>query len=297
MANYNTGLYVEEAINSIIRQTYDNWELIIVDDASTDGSKEIIKRIKDDRIILLENEKNVGLAASLNRGIKEAHNPDYLVRFDSDDISIRNRIEKQIEYMEYHKDVAVVGSNMSIFFEDGRPDVVTHFFEQSDWLMCNIPFSSPLPHPTWVIRVDAFKDGVAYNEDCGIAEDYDFMFRLFRAGGIIACINEPLVRYRVRSSSSSHDGKTVNPYTLAHQIKVAEWLGVKGGERIVRPINICKYGENHSFSNYIKCVRYCFLLLHANHKKKCFNNKAFLYALIRQIYGATRCVLLKEYGD
>ena len=99
MPSYNTGKFIGETINSVIDQTYINWELIIVDDCSSDNTDEIIKNIKDSRIVYLKNEKNMGAAVSRNRALREAKGK-WIAFLDSDDLWKENKLEKQIKFMK-----------------------------------------------------------------------------------------------------------------------------------------------------------------------------------------------------
>jgi glycosyltransferase involved in cell wall biosynthesis len=106
MPVYNGSKHLSDAVDSILTQTYTNFEFLIIDDASTDNSFEILKSYKDDRIRLIKNEKNIGLSASLNKGLNLALGK-YIARMDQDDISLPNRLEKQIEYFKEHNDICV----------------------------------------------------------------------------------------------------------------------------------------------------------------------------------------------
>ena len=99
MPSYNTGKFIGEAINSVIDQTYINWELIIVDDCSSDNTDKIVKNIKDSRIVYLKNEKNMGAAVSRNRALREAKGK-WIAFLDSDDLWKENKLEKQIKFMK-----------------------------------------------------------------------------------------------------------------------------------------------------------------------------------------------------
>ena len=99
MPSYNTGQFMSDSINSVLSQTYQNWELIIIDDCSTDNSIEIIKSYKDPRIKLLRNEKNSGAAISRNYGLREAKGR-YIAFLDSDDIWLPNKLDEQITFMK-----------------------------------------------------------------------------------------------------------------------------------------------------------------------------------------------------
>lgn len=99
MPSYNTGKFIKETINSVIAQTYSNWELIIVDDCSTDNTDEIVKSINDNRIIYLKNETNSGAAISRNKALREAKGR-WIAFLDSDDLWKNDKLEKQIKFMK-----------------------------------------------------------------------------------------------------------------------------------------------------------------------------------------------------
>ena len=99
MPSYNTGKFIKETINSVLNQTYNNWELIIVDDCSTDDTEEIVNAIKDNRIKFLKNSTNSGAAISRNKAIKEAKGK-WIAFLDSDDLWKKEKLEKQIRFME-----------------------------------------------------------------------------------------------------------------------------------------------------------------------------------------------------
>ena len=111
MSVYNASKFLNEAIESILNQTYKNFEFIIIDDGSTDNSTQIIEKYKkiDERIVFIENEKNVGLTKNLNKAIKLSTS-DYIARMDADDISDVKRLEKQIKFLQENKDISIVGS-------------------------------------------------------------------------------------------------------------------------------------------------------------------------------------------
>ena len=120
MSNYNTPInYLKESIDSVLNQTYSNFEFIIIDDGSTDDSLKFIKSYDDPRIKLIVNEENIGLTKSLNKGLKAAQG-EFIARMDSDDICYPERFEKQIEYMRKHPDTTVCGTWPNILDENGN---------------------------------------------------------------------------------------------------------------------------------------------------------------------------------
>ena len=121
MSNYNTDIkQLDTAVNSILNQTFSDFEFIIVDDCSTDDSLEYLRKLDDKRIVLLENETNMGLTKSLNIALENARGK-YIVRMDSDDISLPNRIERQVEFMQSHQNVIAAGTWVQYF---GSKDIL-----------------------------------------------------------------------------------------------------------------------------------------------------------------------------
>ena len=120
MGAYNCENTIYDCMESILKQTYENWEFIICDDCSSDHTLEILKKYEknDKRIHILHNEKNMRLAASLNRCLEVAHGK-YVARMDADDISMPDRLEKQVEFLESHSEYDVTGCNRMVFDENG----------------------------------------------------------------------------------------------------------------------------------------------------------------------------------
>lgn len=119
MPIFNAEKYLFEAIKSILQQTYSNLELILVDDASVDGSLEIVNGIKDSRIILKRNTCNRGIAYSTNRGI-EAASGKYIALLDDDDMATAERLQLQVEFMERNEDVDILGGATAEIDENGK---------------------------------------------------------------------------------------------------------------------------------------------------------------------------------
>ena len=118
MPAYNAEKYIKEAIDSILSQTFQDFELIVLNDCSKDSTEQIILSYTDDRVVYLKNEVNMGVAATLNRGLAVAGG-EYIARMDADDISHPERFRKQARYLDAHPEVAVLGSNLECFNDDG----------------------------------------------------------------------------------------------------------------------------------------------------------------------------------
>ncbi|NGP46765.1 glycosyltransferase family 2 protein [Bacillaceae bacterium SIJ1] len=150
MPVYNGAKYLSEAIESILNQTYKEFDLLIINDGSTDNSEEIINRFSDDRIKYIANDKNIGLIRTLNKGICLVRS-EYIARMDADDISLPMRLEKQIKFMDEHQDIAVSGTSVLVFNEKGTigKSIVS---KDSNEIKTRLLFHCALMHPSVIIR-------------------------------------------------------------------------------------------------------------------------------------------------
>lgn len=253
MSNYNCSDFIKDAIDSIMTQSYGNWELIIVDDYSSDDSVDIIKKYNDDRIRLICNDENIGLAASLNKAIKEA-NGKYIARLDPDDFSYPNRLEKQLIYLKDNDNISICGSNVELFGETKKS--VTHFPLESNKLMAYIPFCSPIPHSTWMINVARFESGFEYSSEYRSSQDYELMSRIWKEKKEIACLPESLVKYRVRNDSiTGQNIDKVDPNRVRVQKSVLEEMGIEVGLKEIEEISMLSNlpkGRVKGLYNYAK---------------------------------------------
>ena len=148
---YNAQNYLHETIESVLLQTYEKFELIIVNDGSTDNSEKIVRQFqKKDKRIILRNFKNSGIASALNNGIQIAKGK-YIARLDADDISLPHRIKKQVEFMEANPSVDVCGSWVEIFGEF-NDNFICKFPTNDKQLKTKLLFSVPFAHPSVIIK-------------------------------------------------------------------------------------------------------------------------------------------------
>jgi glycosyltransferase involved in cell wall biosynthesis len=119
MPVYNAEQYLSDSIKSILSQTFEDYEFIIIDDGSTDSSVKIIQSFKDARISFLQNEKNLGITATLNKALGISRG-EYICRMDADDIALNNRLEKQIEFIRAHKSISIIGTQATLIDEKGQ---------------------------------------------------------------------------------------------------------------------------------------------------------------------------------
>ena len=203
---YNAELYLADSIESILKQSYSDFEFLIIDDASSDQSKEIILSYKDPRIKLIENKKNIGLTASLNKGIKLTK-AKYIFRQDADDISKPNRIEKQLAYMENNPSIICLGSSVEVinnkneYLETWSAPLDMNKIKQS---FC---FDNALAHSSICFDRNKVLELGLYDEKYKYCQDFDLWLRMCHAGNTLANIEEVLVQRR-RGSSSFKDIQT-----------------------------------------------------------------------------------------
>ena len=203
MPVYNGALYLREAIDSILSQTHTNLELIIINDGSTDNSEEIIRSYNDSRILYLINEKNSGICVTLNKGLDIAKGK-YIARMDCDDISVPERLQMQIEYMEQNPSIGILGSDIVIFGEG---------IEERDFQMVHDPelcsagllFNPCFAHPTVIWRKEIMEElNLRYDENYRGLEDF-VMWWKFAEVTRLANIPQVLLRYRRHKSQETQN--------------------------------------------------------------------------------------------
>ncbi len=197
MGIYNCAPYLKESIDSIINQTYSNWELIMCDDGSKDDTLKIALSYQEkypDKIIVLKNKVNKGLNYTLNKCLKKAKG-EFIARQDGDDISLPERFEKEMAFLEEHKDYALVSTSMISFDENGNFGTIRHpeKVEKDDFR-----FGSPFSHATIIIRKEAMEDvgGYSVADHLLRVEDYHLWFKLYAKGYKGYNIQEALYKMR-----------------------------------------------------------------------------------------------------
>lgn len=190
---FNGAQYIAEAVESILRQTYTNFELLVINDGSTDDTLAILEGFaaRDARVRVVSRE-NRGLIATLNQGLALS-NTDLIVRMDADDVALPNRLERQAIFMAEHPEVAVCGTAM-VFYETSEE---RHLPEGHDELKALSLFNTPVFHPTVIMRKSRVLAVGGYSSNAPCAEDYDLWERMLHAGSKFANLGEALLRYRL----------------------------------------------------------------------------------------------------
>ncbi|AVQ44402.1 TPA: glycosyltransferase family 2 protein [Clostridium sporogenes] len=251
MPVYNAEKYLKESIESILNQTYKNFEFIIINDGSTDDSLRIINEYykKDFRIKIISRE-NKGLVYSLNEGISIAEG-EYIARMDGDDICELQRLEKQIEYMKSNPNIDILGSYINVLSDKGVSSSTINIAYKG----FNVPINKnniknylflhcTICHPSSMMKKAFLEEINFYSNRYKTSEDYDLWMRALKRGYNIDNIKEPLLKYRLHSESKSQveskSNLVLEDYTnirldfieevLQNKSTYAIWGASKGGE-------------------------------------------------------------------
>lgn len=253
MAIYNGAPLIERAINNLYEQTLKEWDLIIVDDGSTDNSAEIIRDIakNDPRITFLKNEGNRGLAYSLNRAWKEAKG-ELIARCDVDDENLPTRFEKQVVYLYEHPEVDVLGTAAYFLDPHGNSLGVSVRPEEHKELVNRMYKETPFFHPSIMARRTFFEQSNGYRDDIKFGQDSELWLRTYKTA-VFHNLEEPLIRYttkqglpftrvywaiRIIVGSAYRDGKLFSKgwYALRYAIAaILVWFKIKKSGARLRP--------------------------------------------------------------
>jgi glycosyltransferase involved in cell wall biosynthesis len=227
MPVYNDRPYVRQAVDSMLAQTFADFELVIVDDGSTDGSSQLLDELaaRDTRIRVEHLPENGGIVRALNRGL-ELCIGRYIARMDADDIALPHRLERQVSYLDSHTDVVALGTALKYIDARGRDlAVVRHGHPSGSLLRGN-----PLLHPTVMFRAGAVRDrGLSYREEFRYAEDYYLWLEMSRLGRL-ASLEDVLLEYRISASASRMEHlRDMLRATIAVKTAGMEKLGIQPG--------------------------------------------------------------------
>lgn len=204
MAARDAEPWLADSLKSILRQTFSDFEFLIVDDASTDGTANILEDFKscDSRIKIFTNESSRGLPANLNFLIKKAKG-DYIARMDADDISHPERLEAQLAFMENNKDIELCFSEVNLMLEDQSYLCKKWSPKSSRFAVFMLPYINYFVHPTAFLKREVFGENILYNEDFIKGQDWELWQRIEKKGFKFGIVSQILLDYRLRLNSSS----------------------------------------------------------------------------------------------
>jgi len=199
---YNCEKFIGKAIKSVLQQSFSDFELIIINDGSTDKTEFAILAFADPRIIYIKNQINKGLIFSLNRAIELAQGK-YIARMDADDICLPERLAKQKNFLDQNENVSVAATTIDFINEQGEKTGVWNLDRKTitaEQIKKQMLYENCIAHPTVMMRAGILKN-LKYNEQQKNIEDYDLWLRVLNRGMSIAKIDEPLLLYRTHDES------------------------------------------------------------------------------------------------
>ncbi|HCM37611.1 MAG: Glycosyltransferase, family 2 [Candidatus Gottesmanbacteria bacterium GW2011_GWB1_43_11] len=201
MPVHNAQEFVAEAIRSILEQTYQRFKLIIIDDASTDKSAEILKKLVNPKIVYFRNPKQLGVTKSLTHALKMSKGV-FIARMDADDIAYPTRLERQVKFLEGHSEVGVLGTAVEVINAEGKSVGFRKMPTDSLAIKRTLAWMNPLIHPTVMFRNSLVQRMGTYDEDLNGAEDYDLWLRYAKSTQI-GNLPEVLLKYRIHRQQVS----------------------------------------------------------------------------------------------
>jgi glycosyltransferase involved in cell wall biosynthesis len=235
MSVYNGERFLQQAIDSILNQTYQDFEFLIIDDGSNDRSREIIQSHKDQRIRLIYNEENIGLTPSLNKGLELARG-EYIARMDADDVSFPQRLEKQVEFLEHNPEVILLGAWAEVVDENGKIIKVWRYPTKDCVIRWRLLFGNCLVHSSVIYRKDKVLDAGGYNSSITYAQDYELWTKLSTIAQIRQ-LPQVLIRHRRFMPGSIGDKH------LAEQTKAGEAVAHNYAMSILGDVDLVVFSD------------------------------------------------------
>lgn len=224
MPSFNAGAFLKIAVESILNQTFTDFELIIIDDGSTDDSFDPIRRIEDDRIKLVRNEHNMGLIATRNMAVSYARAP-LLACLDADDLAMPSRLERQVETFRVTPGLAVLGSSAYLIDSKGREFDAIDVPTSSEEIRREILRGNKIIHSSVMMRTSVVKEFDGYPKEFSLAEDYALWVRIIESHKVMN-LPERLIKYRVHKGQVSYE-KLQTMWQMTTQIRTQAWVAFK----------------------------------------------------------------------
>jgi glycosyltransferase involved in cell wall biosynthesis len=252
MPVFNGEKYLSEAIDSILDQTYTNFEFLIINDGSTDKTEQIILSYNDNRIIYIKSKANIGLTTSLNLGIKLAKGK-YIARMDSDDISCDNRLLKQVNFLNKNSSYGVCGTNVK-FMTDIESNIKGQEYPQRNKdIRLQFLWTCPICHPSVMIRKELFN---FFNYKDKIVEDLELWFNFLKITKFYN-LSERLIKYRLTKNSYSRNSLTLqnrNKRVLELHCEYYSHNNNAINFQFYKFIKSNKFKANTDFLNALECI-------------------------------------------
>lgn len=280
---YNMERYIDASLQSMLDQTFTNFEILVIDDASTDQTLNIIRRFSDSRIRIIKNETNLGLAASVNRAIRQAKGA-YIARMDADDVAYPQRLQQQVNFLDQNPIVSIVGTAMQSF---GHSKYLHVFPETHKACKAQLLFNVCFGHSSVLIRRTVFdEDQNLYRDELRqYSEEYDLWCRLVDKV-TFANLPEVLLDYRTYESSLKNDAeekRKSNSFTIRKNFIANQW-----GEQTERDYqyhdNICnlrKAKDTAELNRWLNWLEHCIQL---NDVRASFDTQALRHEFSKRCF-------------
>jgi len=274
----NSAEHLHSSIRSILKQTFQDFQFLIIDDGSQDGGQDIVRSFRDSRIRLVQNESNLGVAATLNKGLSLSAT-DYIARMDADDVSKTFRLASQVELMEKESDLDICGSWVRTIDVGGRGHVIRYPTESST-IHSYLLFNNPLAHPAIMLRKSSMTHhGLSYDERIGAGQDYEFWSRCAQFCRIKNIPKVLLLWRRHSQGVTNRDLQKSDNTALLVQKRELLRLGLDCGEKILKQHqNIGRGSGMESNQELAEALSWLNTLIKLNRKKKHYNEKGLLQA-------------------
>lgn len=300
---YNVERFIHEAVDSILNQSYKNLEIIIVDDCSSDNTFLILKDYeqKFSNVKVFQNEKNSKISYSLNKCLEHSSG-DYIARMDGDDISYPDRIQKQVDYLESHPEIDLIGTDLLRINESGEPLGLEIKCHDEVLIRKTLLLASPAAHPSWLGRKSIFTKMNGYRE-IAPAEDYDFLLRMRTSGHRFTNMNFTGIKLRIREGNTASSQGLIQRKTVNYALDLYKERKASGKDSFsktdfekmkssVQPKDVEKYKESlvlffkaaelRSQKN-ILCLYYYLLSALKSKYQFQFLTRGFTFLLIKKI--------------
>lgn len=274
MPVYNAGKFVHSAIDSICRQSFAGFDLLVLDDGSTDDTASVVQSFTDPRIHYIKNDCNMGVAKTLNRGLDLAQS-EFVVRMDADDICYPQRLARQVDFMEKNPAVGLSGSWVRYF--GNQPPIVDRSPVGPEIVRAFLLFDNPLYHPSVILRKSCFDHyGLRYDPLYSRSEDYELWLRAAECFPIDN-IPEPLIKFRC------HGGSVTTTAAETMQNQTCQLLGgglaklgvAASDEELFFHFHIAKGHRTDSLHTLQKAQQWLVKLIAANETAKFYDQQAF----------------------
>jgi glycosyltransferase involved in cell wall biosynthesis len=304
LPTYNCAKYLQESIDSILNQTYSDFDLYIYDDCSTDNTSQLVANYSDQRIFYIKNSENFGIAKTLNFGLEKLlPNYEYIARMDADDWAFPERFEKQIDFLGQNKSIGLCGTQgFWLTNISETPLSGWQYPTDNNYLKLYLLFAASFGHSSVILRSDCFiLNGLKYNEDIKTCEDWDLWIRVSK-NSKVHNLPDFLMKYRIVPTSNHRSAENKNLHLKERSVLISNYW--KTFDIALTPQQVFEYYYDslpvvaENFQPKLRKLINCFNKLYLNHAIDLNENdvKKVSYLLARRITDYRKRSNLREYG-